>query len=144
MPHSTRAGQETSTVPSLGLRGHIGKPQDDYVHENEWYQRFQPDYTVVESPLHTPTRVHIIIVGAGAAGLNIAYKAARQFAPGQVTFSIYEKNEDVGGTWLENRYPGCACDIPAHAYQCTFARSPEWSSYYAGSEEIWQYIKDWA
>lgn len=34
---------------------------------------------------------------------------------------IYEKNEDIGGTWLENRYPGCACDVPSHAYTFNFA-----------------------
>jgi hypothetical protein len=144
MPHDTFTQQEATNVPSLGLHGHIGLPKADDVHENEWYRHFHPAYSITESPLHTPSRVHIVIVGAGAAGLNIAYKAARQFGPGEVTFSIYEKNEDVGGTWLENRYPGCACDIPSHAYQWTFARNPEWSTYYAGSEEIWRYLKNWA
>ncbi|EXJ82704.1 hypothetical protein A1O3_06518 [Capronia epimyces CBS 606.96] len=145
MPHKTSTPPAGATnAPSLGFHGHIDSPKEDEVHENEWYRQFHPDYSVAETPLHTPSGVHIIIVGAGAAGLNIAYKAARQFAPGEVTFSIYEKNEDVGGTWLENRYPGCACDIPSHAYQWTYAPKPDWSSYYAGSEEIWQYIKTWA
>lgn len=99
-------------------------------------------YEVTEQPLHTRKPIRIIVVGAGASGLNIAYKAAKQLA--NVTFSIYEKNEDVGGTWLENRYPGCTCDIPSHAYQWSFARTSEWSSYYAGSEEIWGYMKKWA
>ena len=39
---------------------------------------------------------------------------------------IYEKNHDIGGTWLENRYPGCACDIPSHAYTYPFALNPDW------------------
>jgi hypothetical protein len=34
---------------------------------------------------------------------------------------IYEKNPDIGGTWLENRYPGAACDVPSHAYTYNFA-----------------------
>ncbi|OOQ89761.1 putative flavin-binding monooxygenase [Penicillium brasilianum] len=55
--------------------------------------------------------------------------------------SIYEKNSDVGGTWLENRYPGVACDVPAHIYTFPFEPNPDWSSFYASGSEIWQYIK---
>jgi cation diffusion facilitator CzcD-associated flavoprotein CzcO len=84
----------------------------------------------------------MIIIGAGAAGLQIAYKAERQLS--NVSFTIYEKNDDVGGTWLENRYPGCTCDIPSHSYQWSFWRNPGWSSYYAGAPEIWRYLKDFA
>ena len=131
-------------VPRLSQKPEAVVPSQEAKHENEWYRQHSCEYKVVEKPLHTPKPIHLIIVGAGAAGLNIAYKAERQFGPGQVTFSIYEKNEDVGGTWLENRYPGCTCDIPSHAYQWSFARKSDWSSYYSGSEEIWQYIKDWS
>ncbi|KAL2788219.1 hypothetical protein BJX66DRAFT_352888 [Aspergillus keveii] len=84
----------------------------------------------------------MIIVGAGAAGLEVAYKAERQLE--NVTFEIYEKNDDIGGTWLENRYPGCTCDIPSHSYQWSFWRNPNWSHFYSSSEEIWQYLKDFA
>jgi hypothetical protein len=38
-----------------------------------------------------------------------------------VDFIIYEKNENIGGTWFMNRYPGCACDVPSHAYAFNFA-----------------------
>jgi cation diffusion facilitator CzcD-associated flavoprotein CzcO len=55
--------------------------------------------------------------------------------------TIYEKNAGVGGTWFENRYPGCACDIPAHSYQYTFAPNPHWSSFYAPSHEIRAYLE---
>ena len=59
--------------------------------------------------------------------------------------AIYEKNADVGGTWFENRYPGCACDIPAHSYQFSFESSIEWSQFYATQSEIlkyWQGVTD--
>lgn len=131
-------------VPSLSLKPEFADPTQETLHENEWYRNLDMDYQVKEQPLHTPKRMHMIVIGAGAAGLNIVYKADRQFAPGTLTYSIYEKNEDVGGTWLENRYPGCTCDIPSHAYQWSFARKSDWSSYYSGSEEIWQYLKDWS
>jgi hydroxyversicolorone monooxygenase len=49
----------------------------------------------------------------------MAYKIQQQAQ--NVEHVIYEKNAEIGGTWLENRYPGCACDIPSHAYAYNFA-----------------------
>ena len=46
-----------------------------------------------------------------------------------------------GGTWFENRYEGCACDIPAHCYQFAFEPNPNWSSFYAPAPEICAYWK---
>jgi cation diffusion facilitator CzcD-associated flavoprotein CzcO len=72
----------------------------------------------------------------------LAYKHKYEFAlRDAVDLVIYEKNHDVGGTWLENRYPGVACDIPAHIYTFPFEPNPDWSSFYADGAEIWEYIK---
>ena len=90
------------------LQGH-----DDSLHENEWYRQDFGDYVVTEDPIFKKRPVRIICVGAGATGLQLAYKAERLLE--NVTLQIYEKNSDIGGTWLENRYPGCACDIPSHS-----------------------------
>ena len=111
-------------------------------HENEFYRQSFSDYVITEAPLFTKRPMRVIVVGAGAAGLQIAYKAERQLE--NVTVHVYEKNNDIGGTWLENRYPGCTCDIPSHSYQWSFARNPEWTSYYSSAEEIWRYMKKWA
>ena len=54
---------------------------------------------------------------------------------------IYEKNARVGGTWLENVYPGAACDIPSHRYAYTFELKPDWAHFYSGSDEIQDYIE---
>ncbi|KAF2654660.1 cyclohexanone monooxygenase [Lophiostoma macrostomum CBS 122681] len=126
---------EVSAAPDPGLI-----PPSDAVHENEWYNRDFDGYRISEQPLHTKRHLRIICVGAGAAGLQIAYKAERALE--NIELQIYEKNSDVGGTWLENRYPGCTCDIPSHSYQFTWARNPNWSRFYSSSEEIWQYFKD--
>ncbi|OAA60207.1 Flavin monooxygenase-like protein [Niveomyces insectorum RCEF 264] len=115
-------------------------PPSNAVHENTWYNQDFDGYRVTEAPLYTKRRLRIVCVGAGAAGLQIAYKAERALE--NIDLQIYEKNADIGGTWLENRYPGCTCDIPSHSYQFTWARNPNWSSYYSSSEEIWQYFKD--
>jgi cation diffusion facilitator CzcD-associated flavoprotein CzcO len=126
---------EISAAPDPGLI-----PPTDAVHENEWYNQDFEGYRISEQPLHTKRHLRIVCVGAGAAGLQIAYKAERALE--NIDLQIYEKNSDVGGTWLENRYPGCTCDIPSHSYQFTWARNPNWSRFYSSSEEIWQYFKD--
>ncbi|KAE8312435.1 hypothetical protein BDV41DRAFT_577625 [Aspergillus transmontanensis] len=91
------------------------------------------------NPINTNRRIRVIIIGAGASGLLMAYKLQRNFD--NVEFQIYEKNPDIGGTWYENRYPGCACDNPSHTYVWSFDPNPNWSSTYASSSEIFEYFK---
>jgi cation diffusion facilitator CzcD-associated flavoprotein CzcO len=55
---------------------------------------------------------------------------------------IYEKNSGVGGTWFENRYPGCACDVPSHNYVYSFEPKADFSSVYASSSEIQSYFQE--
>lgn len=78
------------------------------------------------------------VIGAGMSGLlaGIRLKAA-----GDHDFTIYEKGDAVGGTWRENRYPGLACDVPAHSYTYSFAPNPEWTSYFADGGEIRRYFE---
>jgi cation diffusion facilitator CzcD-associated flavoprotein CzcO len=59
------------------------------------------------------------MIGAGVSGIMMAYKM-QKMCP-EMEFKIYEKNNDLGGTWYENRYPGCGCDIPSHAYAFPWA-----------------------
>ncbi|KAF4631419.1 hypothetical protein G7Y89_g6711 [Cudoniella acicularis] len=79
-------------------------PESTAPHENAWYNRDFSGYRVSEQPLFQKRPIRMVCVGAGAAGLQIAYKAERLLE--QVELQIYEKNGDIGGTWLENRYPG--------------------------------------
>jgi cation diffusion facilitator CzcD-associated flavoprotein CzcO len=58
-----------------------------------------------------------------------AYKLQKHLSE-FVDIRIFEKNSDLGGTWFENRYPGCACDVPSHVYQFSFALNPDWSKLY--------------
>jgi hypothetical protein len=72
-------------------------------------------YALSKLPYKSPRRIKVIIVGGGASGLSFA----RQVETGELRnmdLSLYEKNAGLGGTWFENTYPGCACDIPSHAY----------------------------
>lgn len=81
-------------------------------------------YQVNEKPLGEPRHLRVITIGAGAAGLNLARQVDKHMK--NVDHVIYEKSPDVGGTWFENRYPGCACDIPSHNYQFTWEPCRSW------------------
>ena len=54
---------------------------------------------------------------------------------------MLERADDVGGTWRENTYPGCACDIPSRVYSLSFAPNPDWSTVYPRQEEIWDHMR---
>lgn len=88
--------------------------------------------------VHEPKPVRVAFIGTGISGIAFAYKV-RQLE--NVDYVIYEKNEDVGGTWLTTRYPGVSCDVPAHSYTFTWARNPDWSRVYASAEEICAFYK---
>ncbi|KAH7362827.1 putative FAD-containing monooxygenase [Plectosphaerella cucumerina] len=85
-------------------------------------------------------KLRCIVIGAGVSGILIAIKLQEAFGD-DIEIAIFEKNFDVGGTWLENRYPGCACDVPSHIYQYSFSPNPNWSTFYAPSAEIRAYLK---
>ena len=56
-------------------------------------------------------------------------------------FEILERSDDLGGTWRDNSYPGCAVDVESHLYSYSFAPNPDWSHVYSPQEEIWAYIR---
>lgn len=66
--------------------------------------------------------------------------AAKLRMAGIETFHIYEKSDDVGGTWHANTYPGLYCDVPSRNYQYTFAPNPDWSHVFSPGREIWAYL----
>ncbi|KAM3417956.1 hypothetical protein BST61_g6168 [Cercospora zeina] len=104
-----------------------------------WKTTNDRGYTIQEDFSGQHRRIKVICAGAGASGICLA-KYIQDDAE-NVDLVIYEKNEDIGGTWLENRYPGVACDIPSVIYQ--YIWNPEvWSSYYSGGAEIQSYFKN--
>lgn len=89
---------------------------------------------------HRPTEHTVLIVGAGIAGLALAVQLERL----GMAYRIVEKNDDVGGTWLENRYPGCRVDTPNHFYSYSFAPNHGWSHYFSPRDEIHRYLRSCA
>jgi len=87
---------------------------------------------------YRPDMPGIVIVGAGfgGIGMGIALKKA-----GFHDFVILDKGDDLGGTWRDNQYPGCACDVPSPLYSYSFELNPNWSRLFAPQQEIWDYLR---
>lgn len=83
--------------------------------------------------------VRVAVIGAGFGGLAVAHELR---AAGIEDFVVLERGATVGGTWRENTYPGCGCDIPSHLYSFSFAPNPRWSRAYSGQPEILRYLED--
>ncbi|CAM1510976.1 Fc.00g084890.m01.CDS01 [Cosmosporella sp. VM-42] len=84
--------------------------------------------------------LNAIIIGAGPAGISIAYRLKHEL--GFNDFTIYEKLDGVGGTWRTNTYPGCGCDLKSHLYSFSFNPNPYWSKELCEQAEILQYMED--
>ncbi|CAP97906.1 Pc22g06180 [Penicillium rubens Wisconsin 54-1255] len=82
----------------------------------------------------------IVVIGAGISGIQFAHDATTSLSG--VDLEIYDRNPSLGGTWYENRYPGCTCDVPSHTYQFNWAPNPSWSSLYPPAPEIHKYLED--
>lgn len=85
--------------------------------------------------------VRVAIVGSGFSGLGMG---AALLEAGIRDFAILERAGEVGGTWRDNTYPGCACDVPSLLYSYSFAQNPSWSRSYSPAGEIWDYLRDFA
>jgi cation diffusion facilitator CzcD-associated flavoprotein CzcO len=87
------------------------------------------------------THVKVAVVGAGFGGLGAAIRLRQE---GMDDFVVLERGDDVGGTWRDNTYPGCQCDIPSNLYSFSFAPNPNWSRTFPTQPEIWDYLRDCA
>jgi cation diffusion facilitator CzcD-associated flavoprotein CzcO len=80
----------------------------------------------------------VAVVGSGFAGLGMARALKRD---GVNDFVVLERADDLGGTWRDNTYPGCQCDIPSTLYSFSFAPNPKWTRTYPLQTEILEYLR---
>jgi cation diffusion facilitator CzcD-associated flavoprotein CzcO len=85
-----------------------------------------------------PEHARVAIVGAGFSGLCMAIRLLQN---GIEDFVVFERADEVGGTWRDNTYPGCQCDIPSVLYSLSFAPNPNWSRMYPLQAEIRDYLR---
>ncbi len=81
--------------------------------------------------------LHVLVVGAGISGIAMGTSLGRA----GVAYTIVEQREEVGGTWWDNRYPGCGVDTPNHAYSYSFGQRFAWTRYFSKRDEIEQYLQ---
>jgi cation diffusion facilitator CzcD-associated flavoprotein CzcO len=93
--------------------------------------------TAQSSTTDQPVHTRALIIGSGFSGLGMGIALQRQ----GVDFLILEKAAEIGGTWRDNTYPGCACDIPSHMYSFSFEPKPDWKDMWSFQPEIFDYLK---
>jgi cation diffusion facilitator CzcD-associated flavoprotein CzcO len=79
----------------------------------------------------------ILIIGTGFGGLGLAMRLQQE---GKRSFILLERADEIGGTWRDNIYPGCACDVPSHLYSFSFELNPTWSRVFSQQPEILAYM----
>lgn len=84
-----------------------------------------------------PTGFRVVVIGAGVSGMLAAIKLHEA----GIDHVVLEKNDDVGGTWLENAYPGAGVDTPSHLYSFSFAPR-QWSTHFGKRDEVLGYLRD--
>ncbi len=82
-------------------------------------------------------KMHVVIVGAGMSGLLSGIRLQQA----GISFEIIEMNADVGGTWLENTYPGCRVDNPNHMYSFSFEPNHDWPYHYSTQDVLLNYFR---
>lgn len=85
-----------------------------------------------------PSHVRVLVIGAGFGGLGMVISLRKQ---GIEDVVVLEKSGSVGGTWRDNTYPGCACDVPSRVYSFSFAQNSQWSYSFSRQPEILSYLE---
>jgi 4-hydroxyacetophenone monooxygenase len=80
----------------------------------------------------------VAVIGAGMSGIVAAFRLQQA----GVRYVVLDKNPDVGGTWMENTYPGCRVDIPNHYYSYSFAQRDDWPYFYSPQRELHRYFEE--
>jgi len=84
-----------------------------------------------------PNQLSAIIIGAGVSGLL----ASAKLTQAGIRHVVLERSDDVGGTWLDNRYPGCGVDTPSYLYTYSFLPN-DWSTFFGRRDDVWKYFAD--
>ena len=139
-PAPAAPGEEELLAPMRYLVGHA---MDDYLPllRDELMLTGDPAAPTWRKQDVAPERpFSVVVVGAGMSGLAVGHRLRQAGVP----FTIVEKNDDVGGTWLENTYPGCRVDVSNHLYSYTFAQRQDWPHYFSTQDVLLDYFRSFA
>jgi 4-hydroxyacetophenone monooxygenase len=117
----------------IALGSEVDDEQVNLLLEQGGFQRSQP---TLPRTVPIPGTVKIAIIGAGIAGISVALAAAAE----GVCYEIFDRNEEVGGTWLTTTYPGIGVDTPSAYYSLSWDVNPNWSNYFPQGAEYQAYL----
>ncbi|BBZ00764.1 monooxygenase [Mycolicibacterium chitae] len=114
---------------SAAMGQRVSEAYSPMIAEQIGLRPFTPD------PVQHEDRLDVAVIGAGVSGIVMA----RALKAAGIAYTVYEKNDEVGGTWWENRYPGARVDVPSSLYSFSFATKP-WSEHFSRRDEIADYM----
>ena len=117
----------------VALGSEVDDEQVDLLLEQGGFQRSQP---TLPRTVPIPDTMNVAIIGAGIAGISVALAAAEA----GVAYEIFDRNHEVGGTWLTTTYPGIGVDTPSAYYSLSREVNPDWSNYYPQGAEYQAYL----
>jgi len=123
-------------VSGENMREYLPLLEEEMAHRGE--DRRGPRFT--KEQVAPDVEFKVVIIGAGMSGLL----AAHRLQQAGIEFVVFEKNDDVGGTWYENQYPGCRVDNPNHNYSYSFAQRHDWPYHYSPQPVLYRYFKECA
>ena len=121
-------------VGGSGMGEYLPLLEEELAHRGE--DRRAPGWRLEDVAPDVDFRV--AIVGAGMSGILAAHRLQQAGVP----FVVLEKNDDLGGTWYENAYPGCRVDNPNHNYSYSFAQRHDWPAHFSTQEVLHGYLRD--
>ncbi|WP_040800593.1 flavin-containing monooxygenase [Nocardia higoensis] len=134
--HPAPTGAELARLMSTVMGEQIPETYSPMIAEQLGFTPFEP--TDISGLVETARPdFGVIIVGAGVSGLACAIHLDKAGIP----YTVLERNDRVGGTWWENRYPGARVDIPSDLYSFSF-RPKNWTEYFSRRDEIFAYLED--
>jgi 4-hydroxyacetophenone monooxygenase len=116
-----------------GLGDYLGLIEEELAFRDE--DRRAPDWHIDQ--VAPGSTFEVAIIGAGMSGIL----AAHRLTQAGVAFTIYEKSDDVGGTWYDNQYPGCRVDNPNHNYSYAFAQRHDWPLHFSTQDVLHDYFR---
>ena len=119
---------------------YVSMVRQDMGFENGNVSWSKPDHELQLECLSNEVDTPVVIVGAGVSGLGLSV----QLTGLGIDHVIVEKNADVGGTWFENRYPGCGVDTPNQFYSFSYAANPNWGYHFSPRSELQAYLEGFA
>ncbi len=121
-------------ILEIGLGGPVDDEHIGILLEQGGFQLPQP---TIERAKSIPAGTKVAIIGSGLAGINAALSAQRA----GIDFEIFERNSDIGGTWLTHTYPGVGVDTPSQFYSISTHLKSDWKNYFPKGGEYFEYLK---